>query len=173
MLIETKRCQASRIRIADIDEVKQLYLNPEVRRYLGGVRDEESLAPMIEAVKVAEGQLPYWVVREKMTQEFMGTVSLDVHHEGVHTEVSYQFMPKWWGAGYASEIVRAVITYAFEEMNLPVILAETQTANLASCKMLEKIGMKLERKLVRFGAQQSLYALESCRQKENPRILYK
>ncbi|MDY0406771.1 GNAT family N-acetyltransferase [Virgibacillus sp. 179-BFC.A HS] len=104
----------------------------------------------------------YWVVREKYTQKFIGLVSLDTHHVGTDLEVSYQFLPHWWGKGYATEVVGAVIHIAFHEFNLPRIVAETQTANKVSCRLLEKLGRALERTVMRFGAEQAIYSITRC-----------
>src|SRR3954452_17049237 len=92
----------------------------------------------------------YWVVREKQTHNFIGLVSLDTHHEGVNLEISYQFLPNWWGKGYATEVVRLIINYALNDLKLSMIVAETQTANTSSCRLLERLGMELERTIIRF-----------------------
>ena len=39
------------------------------------------------------------------------------------------------------------------------MIAETQTANILSCKLLERVGMKLEQKIQRFGTEQTIYAI--------------
>jgi len=39
-------------------------------------------------------------------------------------------------------------------------VAETQSANKASCKLLEKLGMNLKQIVQRFGAEQSIYCIE-------------
>ena len=61
--------------------------------------------------------------------------------------------------GIASEVVNEIIKYALYDLNYPIVLAETQTANIASCKLLEKVGMKLERKIQRFGEEQAIYSI--------------
>ena len=86
---------------------------------------------------------------------------MDPHHIGNDIEVSYQFLPKWWGAGYATEVMKEIFKFAFESLNLPRVIAVTQTANISSRKLLERLGMKLISKYQRFGAEQSLYSIES------------
>ena len=63
------------------------------------------------------------------------------------------------GKGYATEVVKELIGYAFEELRLAKVIAETQTANILSCKLLERVGMELEQKIQRFGAEQAIYAI--------------
>ena len=99
------------------------------------------------------------VVKEKSTHTFVGLISLDTHHDGISTEVSYQILPNCWGKGIASEVVEKVIDYAFKSLNLPEVIAETQTANKPSCRLLEKLGMNLRETLLRFGEEQAVFCL--------------
>lgn len=49
------------------------------------------------------------------------------------------------GQGYATETARALIHYALHSLNLHHIIATTDHANLASQRVMEKAGMRLER----------------------------
>ncbi|WP_033543680.1 GNAT family N-acetyltransferase [Planococcus sp. CAU13] len=158
-MFETERCYLSAFQKSDRDDVAQLFSDPAVRTYLGGVRKRDAIKVILDEMLASMDDAYYWVVREKGTAEFMGLISLDLHHEGVDQELSYQFLPGWWGRGYAYETAAVIIDFALEELKLPGLVAETQSANLASCRLLEKLGMTLERTVVRFGAEQSIYAI--------------
>ena len=158
-MIETERCFIHSFQKSDSEDVKELYGNEEVRKYLGGVRDEDSMEVALQEVLQSNDGSHYWVVRKKDGNHFLGMVSLSPHHDGVYFEVSYQFLPKWWGVGYATEVVQAVLDYAFVEMKLSKVVAETQTANVDSCRLLERLGMSVEKTLERFGAEQALYSI--------------
>lgn len=166
-MINTTNCMLSRIESTDYEEVKRLYMNPEVRRYLGGPRSEESLRTEMETLaQMKKEEIWFWVIRAQGSREFVGTVSLTPHHDGENIEVSYQLLPEWWGRGYAAEAVSVILHIAFEELRLPRIVAETQSANISSCKLLERLGMKKVDSFERFGEEQSLYVLES----QNPSL---
>ncbi|NOU71295.1 GNAT family N-acetyltransferase [Paenibacillus sp. LMG 31458] len=77
-----------------------------------------------------------------MDNEFIGLVSLDKHVDG-GTEVSYEFLPTWWRSGYATEVLSQVINFSFNELELSRVIAETQTANAPSCRLLEQLNGKL------------------------------
>lgn len=160
-LFETKRCLINTFQKFDYDEVKLLYMNQEVRNFLGGIREEDSIIEVLNEMLHSNADSYYWVVREKRTEAFIGLVSLTPHHDGLYLEVSYQFLPNWWGAGFATEVVQEIINFAIYELKLTKVVAETQTANISSCKLLEKLGMKLERKVIRFGAEQAIYSFDS------------
>lgn len=158
-MFKTERCTIKRLQESDLNDVKKIYANHEVREFLGGIRNKESVRGIVEEMLTSSPESFHWVVREKQTESMIGLVSLDLHHEGVYQEVSYQFLPCWWGKGYASEVVSVIIHFALNELNLSTIVAETQTANQASCKLLERLGMEFERTTVRFGAEQAIYSI--------------
>ncbi|WP_246017683.1 GNAT family N-acetyltransferase [Mesobacillus subterraneus] len=154
--MRTERLVLSRLTKSDFNDVKKLYMDQEVRKYLGGVIEERVLLAAGEALLLEEGS-HFWIVKEKESEEFIGMVSITNHHDGEWKEISYQLLPEWWGLGYGTECVNAIIKYAFEELKLPRVIAETQTANTASCRLLEKVGMQREKTLIRFNAEQAIY----------------
>lgn len=159
-LFETERCLIKSFQKSDYVDVKKLYVNEEVRKFLGGILQEDSIITVLDEMLNASDNSFYWVVREKHTNDFIGLVSLDQHHDGGgNLEISYQLLPNWWGAGYATEVVQEIISFAVNELNLQKVVAETQTANQSSCRLLEKLGMELERKSIRFGAEQAIYSI--------------
>jgi len=160
-LIETERCSIKTLHANDVSDVGSLYVNHEVRKYLGGPRQEVAISTLLDEMLAPTDNSYYWVVREKKTDRFIGLVSLDPHHDGVNMEVSYQFLPEWWGKGFATEVVQVIIDSALNILNLGTIVAETQTANEPSCRLLEKLGMKLEKTVYRFGAEQAIYVIKS------------
>lgn len=160
-LFETERCFMNTFQKSDYMDVKKLYVNQKVRKYLGGTRQDNSIEQVLDDMLNSGTDSIYWVVREKHTEDFIGLVSLDPHHDGVYLEISYQLLPNWWGKGYASEAVQLLIHYALNELNLSKVIAETQTANTSSCKLLERLGMELERTISRFGAEQAIYSIHS------------
>lgn len=107
----------------------------------------------------SEDNLIYWVVRLKDNNEFIGLVSLDQHHDDLNTEISYQFRKVWWGHGLSEEVIRMIIDYAFDELKLEKLVAETQSANNRSCNLPLKVGMGLEQIVTRFGAEQNIFSI--------------
>jgi [ribosomal protein S5]-alanine N-acetyltransferase len=156
-LLETKKCILEKLRPEDFEDVKQLYRNETVRKYLGGIVSEESYKERFAEMMELSTDNYYWVVRDKKTNSFMGIVSLDEHHDAVSTEISYQLLPEWWGSGCATEVLGEILNYAFTKLMLTEIVAETQTANRASCKLLERVGMVLKDTTLRFGTEQVIY----------------
>jgi len=61
-------------------------------------------------------------------------------------DIGFAFLPQFWANGYASESAAAVMAYARDTLGLDRVLAVTTPDNHASIKVLEKLGMKFERK---------------------------
>jgi ribosomal-protein-alanine N-acetyltransferase len=57
-------------------------------------------------------------------------------------DVGYRILPKFWGKGYATESVIASVKYGFEEMKLNKINAAAHCKNIASCRVLQKVGFE-------------------------------
>ncbi|MEC5424819.1 GNAT family N-acetyltransferase [Virgibacillus sp. C22-A2] len=161
-MIITNRCILTAVQESDYEDIKKVYLNEKVRQYLGGTVREESIDGVLDIMLNSDGNSWYFCVRYKQTNDFIGLVSLDPHHTGKDMEVSYQLIPKWWGAGYATEVITEIIGFAFTILKLPRLVAETQVANIPSRKLLEKVGMRLISTYDRFDAEQALYYLKSC-----------
>lgn len=160
-MLETNRCALLKLKKDNYEDVKSLYVDKNVRKYLGGTWKEESIKASFAKMNQTTKDSLYFVAREKYSNNFIGIISLDNHHDGISTEVSYQLLPKWWGDGYATEVVKEIIKYAFNYLNLTEIVAETQTANKASCRLLEKLGMDLRETVQRFGEEQAIYCIKS------------
>lgn len=160
LLLKTERCELVKLKPKDFDDIKKLYLSEEVRKYLGGTWKEEDIQASFSRMLKSTRDSIYLTVNEKQSHRFVGLVSLNPHHDKECIELSYQFLPEWWGAGYALEVLKELLNYAFFQLNLPRIVAETQSANVASCKILKRLNMELSETVMRFGAEQAIFAIE-------------
>jgi len=57
-------------------------------------------------------------------------------------EIGYNIIPEYEGQGYATEMARRVIDWAFQTPNIQVITAECLDDNIGSIRVLEKVGMR-------------------------------
>lgn len=159
--IETFRCVLTTFHPDDRADAIRLNTDCDVRRHLGGPVSAHVAEQTFEKWLLGNGAIHRWAVRTKADNSFIGMISLAPHHDPTDIEISYLFLPERWGNGYGKETVKAAAEYALNTLLLPRIVAETQTANTASCRLLESIGMQLEQTFVRFGAEQSIYSLKN------------
>lgn len=59
-------------------------------------------------------------------------------------DIGYELDSQFWGHGYATEAVRALLTFGFEQLGLHRIWAHCLAENTASIRLLERIGMRRE-----------------------------
>jgi ribosomal-protein-alanine N-acetyltransferase len=157
--IITDRCVLYPLTQSDFDELTPLFTSEEVRRYLGGVRPvEDSLSNLNNSIR-AVNEHPF-VARLNETHECIGYLSIAPHHNPVDMEISNMFLPEHWGNGYAEETVKAVLAFCEQKLNLSRVVSETQTANIRSCRLLEKLGYRVESYTERFGAKQTIYVYD-------------
>lgn len=68
-------------------------------------------------------------------------------------EVGYELQPHVWGRGFATEAVGAVLAWAAERFDEPVVLC-TQSANVSSVALAERLGFVEVERFEEFGAEQ-------------------
>ena len=59
-------------------------------------------------------------------------------------EIGYLLDLRYWGRGYATEAARAVLDFGFRELDLHRVYATCRPANVASIRVMEKLGMRRE-----------------------------
>lgn len=62
-------------------------------------------------------------------------------------EIGFIMMHPYRNKGYMTEALKAILDFGFKGMGLVLIEAKTLPANVASVRVLEKIGMKKERRI--------------------------
>ena len=67
--------------------------------------------------------------------------------EAQEGDMGYELDPKFWGNGFATEAARAVMQFGFSHMDLQRISAWCVADNVGSARVLEKLGMRLERRM--------------------------
>ncbi len=74
----------------------------------------------------------------------IGDVAVGIHDNGQQATIGYSVTPTEQGKGYATEAVGAVIGALFEEAHLHRVVAGIDPANIASRRLLEKLGFRYE-----------------------------
>ena len=89
-----------------------------------------------------------WIVELKDTGDLIGTIDVSkrfVNHGSC--EIGYCYSDKYWNKGYATEALKAVIKYLFEECDAELINADFLENNPASGRVMQKSGLKYEGRL--------------------------
>lgn len=83
-------------------------------------------------------------IREKSNKKLIGLIGIHINKEHQKAEIGYWLGKNFWGKGYLTETLKAVLKFGFEELQLNKIYATHYLHNPASGKVMENSGMKLE-----------------------------
>ena len=142
VLIETERLRLRTHRADDAEEWFLLNSDPEVIKYTGNSPFEsveearKSLQNYLSEQNPGFGRL---AVELKETSEYIGWCGLKQHDGFV--DLGYRLHQKHWGKGYASEAAEACLNHGFNSLNLRQIIGRSLPENVASIRILEKLGM--------------------------------
>ncbi|WP_231688039.1 GNAT family N-acetyltransferase [Bacillus sp. FJAT-18017] len=85
-----------------------------------------------------------FAITDKGTGKVFGAIALTNNKRFNQGEVAYWIGEQYWGRGYATEATKAILQFAFEEKKLHKVFARYFSTNIASGRVMKKIGMKQE-----------------------------
>lgn len=128
-----------------------IWRDPEVMRYVGtgqpnaSIEETQAWIGRMSAHHESHG-FGFWAVVEKKTGRLIGSCGMGYQRDGgPPLEFGYTLARTHWGKGYATEAAAACRRYAFETLRLPELLASVDSRNVASQRVLEKIGFIFQR----------------------------
>ena len=103
-----------------------------------------------------------WAVILRETSQLIGYcgIAVETIDNQPEYEIGYRFAPDYWSQGLATEAAKEAIAYGFESLDLPYILGIVDPINLASVRVLEKLGMTYNRTTIFAELEMHVYALE-------------
>lgn len=146
-MIETARLILRPWRDSDLPLFAEQNADPVVMRYLvGPLTRAQSDDYVAQAVRhLGETGYCKWAVEAPGVAPFIGAVGLSrVKFEASFTpavEVAWRLHRNYWGRGYATEAARAAIEDGFTRIGLNEIVALTTLGNLASQRVMQRLGM--------------------------------
>ncbi len=148
-LIETARLIMREFTLDDVDAVYEFSTCPETSRYtgdLGLVKTKLDAENVIKEVWLAEykkyGYARYALVH-KVDQRVIGFCGVKFETSLRCPDIGYRMLPEYWGAGLGTEAVGTALKYARNYLGLNKIVGEVAEENVASNKLLLKLGFHL------------------------------
>ncbi len=149
--LETERLVLRTHSIADFTESLALWSDPEVTRFIGGrpFTQEEIWSRLIRYVgHWALLGFGYWAVEEKASGRFLGEVGfadfrrvIEPSFDGM-PEIGWVIAPHAHGRGYATEAVRAAISWGDEHFGAARTVCIIAPENRPSIRVAEKCGYR-------------------------------
>lgn len=88
----------------------------------------------------------WWAICEKHSKNFMGTFGYYNYKKAdQYAEIGYWLMPDFWGKGYATEALLAILNFGEQTLNLSKIEAFVEAENKASGDLLKKLGFRKDK----------------------------
>jgi RimJ/RimL family protein N-acetyltransferase len=158
--IETARLRLRMFTLDDLEDLKTALGDPDVMSPLGISAELDFsliLSKMIELWQ--RDDIGRWAVVNKDDNNLIGICGFRLL-EG-EPELLYAIAKPFWGRGFASEAAKAALRFGFEEKNFERIVATTKQTNVASLRVLYRIGMRDEKKTTPHGIDRVVYTITS------------
>jgi RimJ/RimL family protein N-acetyltransferase len=147
---------------SDWPDFLRMHEDPRVVATLGGLRPRSAVRVLFDRLvgQWAEDGFGWWSARDRRDGAFLGRGGLrrvTVDGDPV-IEVGYGLVAAAWGRGLATELAAESLLVADGVLRLPLVVGFTLESNTASRRVLEKVGLRLERTAAYSGLPHVLYS---------------
>jgi ribosomal-protein-alanine N-acetyltransferase len=145
--LETRRLVLRQLLPTDAEAIFRVRGDPEVTRYNGGapLQSVAQAATLIDEIArdFDDRRSIRWGIALPGDEEVIGMVGYNYWvRQDNRASIGYDLARAYWGQGIMPEAVRAILHFGFEHMALNRIEADTDVANVASQRVLEKVGFR-------------------------------
>jgi ribosomal-protein-alanine N-acetyltransferase len=158
--LDTPRLQLRPFAEGDAVIVHRVYSDPDVMRYVAtGPAADLAATRRLLGEYAAHQEIhgySFWAVLERESGRLIGDAGLYRTPTG-EVELGYTLGMPWWGRGLATEAAEAWIETAFGPLEIDEVVALAEPANVASLRVLEKVGMARAGERIAFGRPHVLF----------------
>ena len=162
-IFETERLKFRQFVPDDLPLLIEQRSDPDVNRYLGGVerQNPEALTRRIEFyISCYESHgFAMCPMISKETGKVIGTAGIQPLEDTGEIEVGYSLIRSEWGKGLATEAAYGWLDFGFNKAGLHRIVAVAFEENLASQRIMERLGMQYEKTEQHYGYDCVFYAI--------------
>ena len=140
-MIKTKRLILKPLELNHAKGLYKLWTNENVIKYTYTVKKND-ISQVEEFIKkrLENNTIVFTIFLQDEIVGITGSPTIDT--ENGEYGFFYQLLEESWGEGYGYEVATALLRYNFTETNAKTIRAQALPINMASVKILEKIGME-------------------------------
>lgn len=163
-MIETDRLLLRPMREEDTDDLLAIFADPRVMAaFAVAPFDRTQMERWVRRNLSHQAEHGYGLfsVILKENDVLIGDCGLEqMEVEDRHeAELGYDFRSDYWNRGFATEAATAVRDYAFQTLALPRLISVIRQGNHASRRVAEKVGMRPDVEITRYGQPYWVYAL--------------
>ncbi len=133
--------------LADREPFARINRDPAVMEFMPDLLSREESDSLVDRIEAhfEQHEFGLWAAELRDSRQFIGYVGLAIpRFQAAFTpavEIGWRLAAAVWRQGLATEGAKAVVRCAFEDLRLPALVSFTVPANLASRRVMEKIGM--------------------------------
>ena len=149
MLLQTKRLIIEHFKESDISDWAKIESDANVRRFVDGKALSFDEARKYVEMNIRQYQkIGYgrYAVRLKEKRKLIGMCGFLKENYGI--DFGYRYSKISWGKGFGFEAAKVVLNYGFSELGLKKVVGLTAEKNFGSIRILEKLGFKLQERLL-------------------------
>lgn len=145
-MLETERLVLRRFTANDADAIFSMRRDADIMRFIREPQSREETVNWLKLVSShwEDEKIGFCAVVEKSSDKIIGWCGLWRLKETSEPEVGYAIAKEFWGKGYATEAARRFLEYGFNELNFNEIVAVARPENIASRRVMEKLGMRYD-----------------------------
>lgn len=140
MYIETPRMILRNFTLEDATDLQDIFGDEETMKYCEPAYDFDKTKDFLSSFCIGRNGAVAAVHKE--SGKVMGYILFKEYGESVY-EMGWIFNRSFWRQGYAYESCKAVVYYAFSELRVHKVFAESIDAE-KSVGLMQKLGMRLE-----------------------------
>lgn len=145
IIFETPRLILRQFTEDDAPLILELNSDPEIVKYVHEptLKTEEEAKTILlnNILPQYKNNLGRWAIHTKDNNEFIGWCGLKYRPEPDEIDLGYRLIQKAWGKGFATEAAQYTLDHGFKTLSLKLITGRAHIENIASIKVLEKLGM--------------------------------
>ena len=146
-IIETSRIILREFEPNDYKDVYEFGSNKTVQKYTGdplltSIEEAKKLISDVWLTDYKKYGFGRWATIYKPTNKLIGFTGLKFLPDLNLVDIGFRYLPDYWNKGIATEASKEILKYGFELLKLNEIFGIAYTENIASCKVLKKIGLK-------------------------------
>jgi RimJ/RimL family protein N-acetyltransferase len=163
MILETTRLYLREHTADDALNAYNLNLDPEVVKYTGDVSFtsvEEAQNFLLNYDHYRKYGFGRWAVILKQTNDYLGWCGLKYTPDLDEFDIGFRLMKMHWNQGYATEAAKACLEIGFNKFNMKAIVGRAMKKNLASIKVLQKLGLTFIEERIKHNEIELIYKIE-------------
>ncbi|MEH2180963.1 GNAT family N-acetyltransferase [Nostoc sp.] len=153
--LETDRLLLRETTLQDAEAIFAVFSDPSVTQF----HDLDTFTSIKQAIAVIgrrakrfeEGEGIRWGIIHKQDNVLIGSCGFTWNPQEHSAEVGYELASTFWRQGIMTEAVSTILQFGFQKMGLRFVVAQVMLENIASKKLLEKLGFHSQGVLKQYG----------------------